>query len=44
MALFGWGIVRAFRQVPAAQIAQPLPVPAMPANVELIPEAMTLRE
>jgi alpha-1,2-mannosyltransferase len=44
MALFGWGIVRAFRQAPAAQIAQARPLPAMPTNVELVPEAMTLRE
>jgi alpha-1,2-mannosyltransferase len=44
MALFCWGIVRAFRQEPDAQIEQPLPLPAMPANVELVPEAMTLRE
>jgi alpha-1,2-mannosyltransferase len=44
IALFGWGIVRAFRQAPAAQIAQPLQLPATPANVELVPEAMTLRE
>ncbi|HEX7996366.1 MAG TPA: glycosyltransferase 87 family protein [Streptosporangiaceae bacterium] len=41
IALFGWGIVRAFRQAPAALIAQPL---QLPANVELVPEAMTLRE
>jgi len=44
MALFGWGIVRAFRQVPAAQTAAARPVPAMPESVTLMPEAMTLRE
>jgi Glycosyltransferase family 87 len=44
MAVFGWGIGRAFLFAPPAQIGAAQPLPAMPANVELVPEAMTLRK
>ena len=44
LALFGWGIVRAFRQAQAAPLTAARPLPPAPTHVEVIPGAMTLRE
>ena len=44
LALFGWGIVRAFLPAPAAARTGVRPLPPAPTNVEVIPNVMTYRE
>jgi alpha-1,2-mannosyltransferase len=43
LALFGWGIVRAFLPGPATERLEVSPRPPAPSNVEVIPNVMTYR-
>ena len=44
LALFGWGIVRAFLPGPGTRRVEVSPPPPVPSNVEVIPHVMTPRE